>query len=131
MAVYWKTAAGVLLSVVLILTVNRQQKDLAAVLSMVVCAMTAMAALSLLEPVLACIYRLEEMAAPESGMAATLLKILGIALISEIGCAICQDGGCSSLGKSLQLLSCAMILQLSVPLLERMMDMIRQILGEL
>lgn len=131
MELYWKTVAGVLLAVVLALTIGRQERDLSMVLVMVACAMTGAAALSFLKPVVGFLLRLEALMGISGDIAGLMLKILGISLVSEIGGQLCADAGNSSLGKGLQLLGSAVILQLSVPVFEGMLDMIRKLLGEL
>lgn len=131
MEIFWKTAAGILLTVVLILTVGKQEKDLATILSMVVCCMTAMTALSILKPVLSFLYRLENAANLSPETLGILLKILGIGLVSEIAAMVCQDAGSTSLGKALQFLGSTVILCLSIPVFEKMLELIQQILGEL
>jgi len=131
MEIFWKSAAGILLTVVLILTVGKQDKDQAMILSMIVCCMASMAALSILKPVLSFLYLLEESANLSSDIMKILLKVLGIGLVSEISSMICQDAGSASLGRVLQFLGSAVILCLSVPVFEEMLALIRQILGEL
>jgi len=131
MEIFWKSAAGILLTVVLILTVGKQEKDQAMILSMIVCCMASMAALSILKPVLSFLYLLEESANLSSDIMKILLKVLGIGLVSEISSMICQDAGSASLGRVLQFLGSAVILCLSVPVFEEMLALIRQILGEL
>lgn len=131
MTVFWKAAAGILIAVVLVLAVGKQEKDLALMLTMAVCVMAVLVALSFLEPVISFLYRLEELGDLQSGVLAALLKIVGIGLVTEIAEMICQDSGNASLARGMQLLGSAVILFLSLPVLETFLDLIQQILGEL
>ena len=131
MALFWKTVAGILISVILILTVGRQEKDLALMLGMAACVMTVTAAFSFLEPVLDFLYRLEQMGDLQSGVLGILLKIVGIGLVSEIAGMILTDSGNASLAKGMQLLGSAVILSLSLPILEMLLELVQRILGEL
>lgn len=131
MAVFWKTAAGILMAVVLVLAVGKQEKDLALMLTMAVCVMAVGAALSFLEPVISFLYRLEELGDLQSGVLEILLKIVGIGLVSEIAEMICKDSGNASLARGMELLGSAVILSLSLPILETFLDLIQRILGEI
>ena len=124
MAVFWKAAAGILTAVVLVLAVGKQEKDLALMLTMAVCVMAVGAALSFLEPVISFLYRLEELGDLQSG-------VLEIGLVSEIAEMICKDSGNASLAKGMELLGSAVILSLSLPILETFLDLIQRILGEI
>lgn len=130
-ALFWKTAAGILIAVVLVLTLEKQQKDLALVLGMSVCVMAGIAAFTLLEPVLDFLYRLSEFGPFQQDVLEILLKIAGIGMVSELAQMICKDSGNSALAHGMQLLGSATILLLSLPVLETMMELIQQILGEL
>ena len=131
MEVYAKVTAGVLLTTVLTLTIGRQERDLAVVLSMAVCCMASIAAFSALRPVVDFLYRLEAAGGLQEGAFRILLKILGIGLLSEVAGHICHDAGNDALGKSLHLLGTVVMLQLSLPVMETLLTMIGTILGEL
>lgn len=131
MALFWKAAAGILMAAVLVLAVGKQEKDLALLLSMAVCVMTVMTAFYFLEPVISFLFRLEEMGDLQSGVLGTLLKIVGIGLVSEIAEMICRDSGNTSLAKGISFLGAAVILSLSVPILETLVALVQSILGEL
>ena len=114
MALFWKAAAGILIAVVLVIAVGKQEKDLALMLTMLVCIMTVIAALSFLEPMLEFLYRLEQLGDLQAGALESLLKIVGIGLVTEIAGMICRDSGNSSLAQGMHLLGAAVILSLSL-----------------
>ena len=120
-----------MLSLILILTLGKQQKDMSALLSMAVCCMAAVTAMEVLQPVLDFLYSLQSLVLADGSLLTTLLQIVGTGLVAEITAMICTDAGNSSLGKSIQILASAVIWYLSVPIFQSLFDLIRQILGEL
>ena len=128
MELFWKAAAGILITALLSLTLG---KDMGFLLCLVVCAMGSMITLEYLEPVIDLLQRLEAMADLQSGMLGILLKAMGITMISELASVVCDDSGNSSLGKSVRILAKAAILWLSVPLFQAVLTILQQILGEL
>lgn len=130
MALFWKAVAGLLITVVLVLAVGKQEKDLALLLAMGACVMAVMAAFTFLEPVLEFLYRLEQLGDLQTGVLGALLKITGIGLVTEIAGMICQDSGNGSLARGMQLLGTAVMLHLSLPVLETLLELVQTILGE-
>ena len=131
MELFWKAAATVLISVILILVLGRQERDIAALITIAVCTMVGVSLMQFLEPVLDFLYTLQNTAFSDTGIFKALMKLLGISLVCEISTTICNDAGCSSLGRSLQLLGAAVILSLSLPILQSFLSLITDILGGL
>ena len=131
MTEFWKAAAMILIAVVLGLAVGKREKDISVLLTMAVCCMTAMIAVSYLEPVLDFLWELESVGNIQNGFLGILLKAVGIALIAEVAGMICSDAGNGSLGKTLQMLGSVVILYLSIPIYNALLTLIREILGEL
>lgn len=131
MALFWKAAAGTLVTVILGLVLGKQGKDMGLMLTMAVCAMVCILALTYLEPVLEFLRELESLSSLQTDMLGILMKSAGIGLVAEIASLICTDAGNASLGKTLQLLATGVILCLSLPILRTMLELIRKILGEL
>lgn len=131
MDLFWKTSAGVLIAAVLIIAIEKQEKDLALLLAMMVSAMAALVGLSFLKPVIAFLYELEELGDLQSGVLNILLKATGIALVSELGASICRDSGNTSLAQAVKLMGIMAMLSFSLPVLETLMELIQTILGEL
>ena len=127
---FWKTTAGILVAVVLILAVEKQ-RDLALMLSMATCVMVGLAALSLLEPVLDFLYRMTEFIDIQQDLIGVLTKATGVGLVCELVQLICRDSGNAALAQMTQLLGTGMIMLLSLPVLESLLDLVQQILGEL
>lgn len=59
---------------------------------------------------------------------ATLLKIIGIAYISEFGAEVCRDAGESSIAAKIELAGKVIIMILAVPIITSLLDLIIKIM---
>lgn len=130
MDVFWKALGVSLVSVILTLALERQSKDFSLLLTLAVCGLTAIAAVTFLRPVLDYLGELCSMADLQQGMLYALMKAFGIGMAGEIAAAVCSDAGNSSLGRGIHFLSNAAILYLSIPIFSSLMDLLVQILRE-
>lgn len=130
MELFWKSASSIVLSVILILALGHQ-KDIATVLTICICCMVGICLLDLLKPVQVLVYTLQEQTSLDSTIIKDLFKLVGISLICEIAASVCSDAGCSSLGKSMQLLGSCVILYISIPSIQLFLNLIQEILGGL
>lgn len=128
MDIVFRCAGAVLISTVVVTVLNRQNKDMATVLQMAVCAMLLLTAVNCLSPVLDFLSELEELGGFEPGLVEVLIKITGIALITEIASLICADAGNASLGKGLQMVAAAVILYLAIPAFTSLLKLLRDLL---
>lgn len=131
MDLFWKASAGILIALILILTLEKQQKDMGTLLAIAVCCMTGIAAIQRLEPVMDYLYELVPLTNIDASILRTLFRLVGIGLAAELIAVICSDAGCASLGKSIQMLASSMILYLSIPLFQSMLELIQEIMGGL
>jgi len=131
MDLFWKASAGILIALILVLTLGKQQQDMGTLLTIAVCCMTGIAAIQLLEPVMDFLYELQTLTYMEGSILKTLFRLVGIGLVAELVAMICADAGCASLGKTLQLLASSVILYLSIPIFQSMLELIREIMGML
>lgn len=129
MELYFKGAAGILLAAVLGLALQKQEKDLSAVLTAAVIAMAAVLMLRLLEPVLELLRQLEKVGNLRSDALELLLKAAGIGLTAEVAGLVCADAGNAALAKMLRLLGTAAILCLSVPMFTALLECITEMVG--
>lgn len=129
MELYFKGAAGILLAAVLGLALQKQEKDLSAVLTAAVIAMAAVLMLRLLEPVLELLRQLEQVGNLRSDALELLLKAAGIGLTAEVAGLVCADAGNAALAKMLRLLGTAAILCLSVPMFTALLECIAEMVG--
>ena len=117
MGMFLRAFGAIMITVILTLTLNKQSKELSMLLTIGVCCMVLLVGLQYLSPVV-------------DGWIQILLKVVGIGLVGEIASLICADAGNGSLGKSLQFLASTVIIYLSIPVLNGLMDLLQQILGE-
>ena len=120
-----------MIAVILALTLKKNSPDLAILLSMAVCIMVAVVGLLYLQPVTDFLKMLEASAYLQEGILSVLLKAVGIGLICEVAGLVCSDAGCSAMGKALQIMGTAVILWLSIPVFTGLLELIRQIMGEI
>lgn len=128
---FWKATAAILLTVILVLAVGKQEKDISVLLSMAVCCLAGVVAISYLEPVVDLMWELGELGEVSGNTLSILMKAVGIALVSEIAGMLCNDAGSGSLGKMLQMLGSAAILYLSIPIFRALLTLIQEILREI
>lgn len=126
-----QACALVMVGLILIHTLGSGGKQTGLLLSCGICAMVGVLFLSYLKPVLDFLEVLGSLGGVNSQMTLTMLKITGIGILTEISAVICSDNGAASLGKALQLMGTGVILWLSLPLFETMINLLRRILGEL
>lgn len=131
MTMVFQAAAAAILAVILGLCLDRQGKDMGLMLTMTVTVLLLIAAVSVLRPVVEFLEELRALGELDDEILETLLKIVGIGLLTQITSLICEDGGRASLGKALQLLSGGVILWLSIPVFTLLLDLIQDILGEI
>lgn len=129
MELFFKAVAAAMVTAVLALALTKQGKDFALLLSMTGCVLMGLLLFHFLEPVLGFLRELRSMGDLNGDMLSILLKIVGVGLVSEIAAMICSDAGNGSLGKTLQILSTGMILWLSIPIFQMLMDLLNRILG--
>jgi len=125
---FWKAAAIVLLAVILGTAIGKTEKDIAVVLSAVVCCIVAGTALQYLSEVLTFLWQLNSASGQGMAFLEPLLKMVGVSILSELTCLISSDAGNSSLGKAMQILGNAMILVLALPFFEDFYILVQDIL---
>lgn len=128
MSIFIKATGGVLIAAILYLVLSKQEKELSLLLTIAVCSMIAFAASEYLHPVIDFMIRLQSLGKLDPELLQTVLRSVGIAMLSEITSLICIDAGNASMGKVLQFLGCAVILGISVPIFSSLISLIEEIL---
>lgn len=128
MGSFFQAAGAVLITVILTLMLSARDKSYASILSMAVCAMILLLGLSYLEPVIGFLRELEAMGNLQGENIKVLLKVGGIGILTEIAALLCADSGNASLAQSLRILSTAVILWLSLPVFQALLELIQGIL---
>ena len=120
-----------LLAVILYLVVGSHRKELAVLLTLAVCSMLIVVAGRFIQPVLVFAENLQSVSQLDSDYLAILLKVVGISFLAEIAALVCTDAGNATMGKVLQMLSSCVIMWLSLPLLNGLLELVQDILGEI
>lgn len=128
MELYLQASAMVLLAVILILLLGKQNRDLSLMVTMGVCCMVCAGAGVFLEPVIRFLGELRRLGELDPTLVGVMLKCAGIGLLSELIGLVCADAGEASVGKALQFLSNAVILFLSLPLLRQFVLILQEVL---
>ena len=117
-----------MIAVILCLILTKQAKEISVLLSMVVCTLLSFVIADLLSPVVDLFRSLEEIGQLDSSMIRIILKAVGISILGEISGAICVDSGLSAPGKGLKILCSTVILWMSVPLFQSLIQLLEEIL---
>lgn len=128
---FLKATAGVLTALILYLCLNKHSKDSSILLTLAVCAMVLLSAMSILRPVLAFLERLQEIGDLDTDLLSILLKAVGIGMIAEISMLICKDAGNESMGKTIQMMATAVVLWISIPVFDKLLSLMNKILGSI
>lgn len=131
MDIYLKVTVGILITAILSIVLSKQGADISLLLTICVCSMVVLAASVYLKPILEFADRLIQTCQINNALPELLLKVVGIGLVSQVAGFICVDAGNQSLAKALQIITTAVILCISVPLLEEMFSLIETVLGEI
>lgn len=126
----FKTVGIAMVTVVLYLFLQKQNKDIAVLVSLAACCVIMAFAGFYLDAVISFISKLKVIGNLNSTFLEVLLKAVGIGLIAEIAALICADAGNSALGKTIHIMAVGAILWTALPLLSGLVDLINQILGE-
>lgn len=123
-----QAAALVLLAVIVSIFLAKQNGDIVLAVSIGASIVVLGIAVRYFEPVIDYLEQLQSMAKVDEALMEVLLKSVGIGMITEIVCLICVDAGRAALAKSLQLLSAAVMLWMSIPLLKSLLELLSTIM---
>ena len=128
MEIFTKSAGGILIAILLFHVISKQGKEFSLLLTVAVCCMVAAVAVGYLAPVVAFFEKLQTVGQLDSSLLQVVLKAVGIGILSEITGLICTDAGNAALGKSIQILACAVVLWMSIPLFTSLLELVEEIL---
>ncbi len=131
MNVFIKAIAGVLLALILWICLGKQNKDFSTLLTLTVCAMIFAASVSFLRPLVQFVVKIRQIGNLDSDLVSVVIKSVGIGIIGEICALICKDAGNESMGKALQFLTATVVLWISIPVFEKLLTLLDNILGSL
>ena len=125
-----KASALALIVSVLYQMVSGRNKEIGILLVVLGCSLILMIAVSFIEPVFSFLRNLQVLSNLNEEMFSILLKSVGIGLLTEVAVLVCNDMGNASIGKTLQILATVVILWISLPMLNSLLELIGEILGK-
>lgn len=129
MELFLKILSGVLIIVILSMILSKQGKEFSVLVMIAGSCIVMIATYTFVEPIIVFLRKLATISKINNELIVTLLKCVGIGLLAELTGLICADSGNSSLGKTVRILSGAVILWLSLPVYTQLIELIENILG--
>jgi stage III sporulation protein AD len=109
---------------ILALTLKRQNPEISMAISIVAGVIIFMIVIPQLKVVLEMFYKISQNTKLDKVYIAIVLKIIGIAYISEFGVQICKDAGEGAIASKIELVGKILIMLVSAPILVALMDLI-------
>ena len=131
MEILLKGSAFALTLTVLYQMLSGRNKEIGVILVVTGSAIILMMAISYMRPIFQFFEKLQIMGNLNHDVVSILFKSVAIGFLTEIMTLICNDMGNASVGKALQILATALILRISLPLFNSILDLIAGIMGEL
>lgn len=131
MSIFFKSAAGVLAALTVWLCINKYNKDISTIITLTVCAIVIISAMTFIRPVINFMTKLQVTGNLDRELLSVVLKVVGIAIIGELSNLVCKDAGNESMGKALQFLSASVVIWMSVPVFEKLLSLLDGILGSI
>lgn len=128
MDIFLKITTLSLITAILSLVLSKESKHTALLVSMTACILIAWAGFSYLNPVLSFFDTLIDMTKIDSKLFQILLKATGVGMLGELTALICTDAGNAALGKTVQLTSSMVIIWISLPLFEGLLQLIEGVM---
>ena len=128
MDTYLQITGMVLLSVIVSISLDGHAKISASVLIMTVCAMAMMVGIPYLRQILEFMHSVFALTGLQDTVLSPLVKSLGIGILSEITVRICADAGYGSLGKTIQFVANILIVCISLPLFQALMELLQKMM---
>ena len=122
---YWKLAAAVLLTTVLILTVRKHSDAIAVVLAVAGCCVCGIFLSQIATPVFSFLKETAQTAGISQELLSPLLKTVGIGLLTQFSSDICADAGQSALAKLAQTGGTVLCACVSLPLFTAVLNTVQ------
>lgn len=122
-----KVAVLAVFGTVAALMIKRSNAEMAAVLSIAVCAVALYAVFSLVDPILELMGRAKEFAGLSGAVLSPVLKCVGIGLTSRIAADLCRDGGQGAVASTVELMGAVGGLYAALPLVSTLLDMLEEL----
>lgn len=131
MGIFYKILAGVMVTVVLCVFLAKNNKDYATMIVLAASCIIIISAISYLQPIIDFVMRIKRKADLDSDALNIILQAVGVGVLTEIIGMICCDAGFAALDKVIKFVSSVVVLWLSIPLFEVLLELLETILGNI
>ena len=128
MDIFVKVLGISVIGVILCLILSKNGKDFAVVISILSCCIIVTATVSFLDPVIQLIDKIRTLASMKEMYLGILLKAVGISFLGDTVSTVCCDAGYASIGKTLSFMTTVVVLWISLPLINGMLDLVSSVL---
>lgn len=123
-----KLTSAVMISVLIIVLLEKPAPVNALLLSIAVTVLIALVSISFLEPVLSFLRRLEQICGVSTVYTGLMIKCLLISLVSRLGVSFCKDAGRGGMASMLELSGILASAWTAIPLLEAFLSMLEEMI---
>ena len=103
---------------------------IAVALSIVSCILVLLGALQFVSPIVSVVERIQKMTGLSNAITAPLVKVIGIGILTQIACSVCDDAGEKTLHQAVEIAGMILALYVSLPLLSAVLDLLEELLSE-
>ena len=111
------------------LLVRQQTSALGLVLSLAACVLILSFGSQVIRPILDLLRRIRDLSGIQTEIAAPMLKVIGIGILTKLSEAVCSDAGETSIGKAVTMTGTLMAVYVSLPLLSSVLDLLEEMLA--
>lgn len=130
MAAYFKVISACLTACLIVLSLDGRGKDFGILAILLTSVMAALAGLRFLEPALQFFRQAQSAAELPMDFIPLLMKVLCVGLSSRMVSELCDQSG-GRLGKTVEFVAAALILNLSIPVYSRVLQMMQRLVNML
>lgn len=117
-----------IISIILAITIKNQSPQISLLISIVTGIIIFLIILPALQQVIDAIFNIVKKLDISVGYIGVILKIIGIAYISEFCTQICQDAGENAIASKIELGGKVLIMLISVPIITELLDLITRLI---
>lgn len=117
------------IAVILAAVLKKSSKELAILLTLAACAIMAVMAAELIDPILSFFSKLRGFAGLDGELLTPVLKTIGIGLLAQLCATVCSDAGENAVAKLIELCAAVLSIYVCLPLLEAVLQMMETMGG--
>ena len=119
-----KVIGFAMLTLILILTIKEQRKDIAVILSLIAGVFILNFAINKIEPVINLLNTLSEKSGINKEFFTVILKATAIAYLVEIAKSMCEDSNEKALGQKVEIAGKVVIISISIPIITSLLNLL-------